>query len=200
MEDIIQNQRNTKNDELVMKLESVLFWKAEPTKISELIKILNVKESSLLEVIHKLELILENHGISIIKTEKEISLVTSPRTSELIQKLQKEDLTKNLSKATLETLNIILYRGPVKRVEIDYIRGVNSQFTIRTLLIRGLIQRKQGENDERAYVYNPTIETLAFLGIKNVKDLPEYESVNQDIDAFLSEEDNKDNQDQDEKN
>jgi segregation and condensation protein B len=174
------------NSEKQKQIESVLFWKGEPTKISELAKILNCSEKEISAEIENLKQSLEGRGVVVVETEKEVSLVTAPENSELIQQLQKEELTKDLSKATLETLTIVLYRGPVKRAEIDYIRGVNSQFTLRTLLVRGLIEKKQASDDERAYVYAPSIEALNFLGVSDVKELPEYSEVNSDIENFLN--------------
>ena len=170
---------------LEQKIESILFWKGEPMKISDLSKTLEVSEDEINSALENLKNSLVGRGISIIEQDKKIVLVTSPESSEIIEKLQKEELTKDLTKATLETLSIILYRGPIKRAEIDYIRGVNSQFSIRNLLIRGLIDKKTDPKDERAYVYKPSIELLAYMGVEKVEDLPDYESVNNDIDGFL---------------
>lgn len=178
-------------ENLEQKIESVLFWKAEPVKISELAKMFEVNQTEINTSIENLKLSLDNRGISIIINDETVSLVTAPESAEIIQKLQKEELTKNLSKAALETLSIIMYRGPIKRSDIDYIRGVNSQFTLRALLVRGLIDKKQDKNDERAYVYNVSTDTLAHIGVSSVNDLPEFESVNSDIDNFLNSNDNE---------
>ncbi len=77
----------------------------------------------------------------------------------------------------METLAIILYQGPVKRSQIDYVRGVNSQFILRNLLVRGLIDRSLDPADERVFVYSPSLELLSYLGVSSVKDLPEFEKV-----------------------
>jgi segregation and condensation protein B len=179
------------NNELLEKqIESILFWKAEPVTFSDLAKILQVPVETIKESAQNLLLKTRDRGMVLIVNNEEISLVTSPETSELIEKLQKEELTKDLSKAALETLSIILYRGPMKRADIDYIRGVNSQFILRILLIRGLIDKKVDEKDERAYVYTASTDALAYLGVQQVKDLPQYEEVNRDIDTFLEKQKN----------
>lgn len=179
------------NNELLEKqIESILFWKAEPVTFSELAKILNVSTENIKESAQNLLVKTQERGMVLIINNEEISLVTSPETSELIEKLQKEELTKDLSKAALETLSIILYRGPMKRADIDYIRGVNSQFILRILLVRGLIDKKVDERDERAYVYTASTDALAYLGVQQVKDLPQYEEVNRDIDTFLEKQKN----------
>jgi len=173
------------DNELEKQIESVLFWKAEPLTVSELTKILSAKSSEVAAAIENLKVNLANRGISLITNNDEVYLVTSPESAKLIERLQKEELTKDLSRAALETLSIILYRGPLKRSDIDYIRGVNSQFILRVLLVRGLIDKKIDPKDERAYIYSPTIDTLAHLGVQSVRDLPEYSQVNTDIESFL---------------
>ena len=86
----------------------------------------------------------------------------------------------------METLSIILYQGPISRSDIDYIRGVNSQFILRNLLIRGLIERIDNPNDARSFLYKVSINLLANLGINKIEELPEYEQVKKDIDLFKS--------------
>lgn len=174
------------NIELQKKIESILFWKGEPVKTSELAGMLEVKENEIDSVITSLQESMANRGLSIIVHDKKAVMTTAPSSASIIEKLQKEELTKDLSKAALETLSIILYRGPMRRSSIDYIRGVNSQFILRILLVRGLIEKRQDPKDERAFIYRPTLEMLAHLGLQKIEDLPEFTEVNTDIDAFLS--------------
>ncbi|HEY4498607.1 MAG TPA: SMC-Scp complex subunit ScpB, partial [Candidatus Paceibacterota bacterium] len=119
-----------------------------------------------------------------VRKEDEVMLGTAPELSELIQTLTKEELSKDLGKAGLETLSIILYFGPITRSEIDYIRGVNSTFVLRTLLIRGLIERVQNKADQRSFLYKPTFELLSHLGIKDIQHLPEYKVARNELEAF----------------
>ncbi|KKR79438.1 MAG: Segregation and condensation protein B, partial [Candidatus Nomurabacteria bacterium GW2011_GWA2_40_9] len=97
--------------------------------------------------------------------------------------LQKEELNKDLSKSSLETLSVILYKNGVNRREIDYIRGVNSSFTLRALSVRGLVERVLDPADSRRYVYKPTFELLSFMGIKSVEELPDYATVLSTLEA-----------------
>jgi segregation and condensation protein B len=121
------------------------------------------------------------------KTEnknEEVMLGTSPEASKLIEQITKEELTKDLGKAALETLSVILYKGPVKRSDIDYIRGVNSTFILRNLLIRGLVEKKQAPDDARASVYSASFELLAHLGVAEIKNLPNFELVQEELKNF----------------
>ena len=168
------------------QIESILFWKAEPVKISDLAKILEVSVEQVNEAAAALNANLENRGIGLLNNNHELSLITAAENGPLIEKLLKEELNKELSKAALETLSIILYKGPMKRSEIDYIRGVNSQFIIRNLMIRGLVDKEQNPNDERGFFYKASADLLNFMGIKSVAEMPEYEKVRTDIDNFMN--------------
>ncbi len=174
------------NIELQKKIESILFWKGEPVKVGKLAEMLGVKEKEVIPAVEALQQSMSDRGLSIIVQDKKVVMTTAPTSSLIIEKLQKEELTKDLSKAALETLSIILYRGPMKRCQIDYIRGVNSQFILRVLLVRGLIEKRSDPKDERAYIYRPTLEMLAHLGLQKLEDLPEFVEVNTDIDTFLT--------------
>ena len=77
----------------------------------------------------------------------------------------------------MEALSAVLYRGPLSRAGIDFIRGVNSSQTLRTLTLRGLLRRIPNPKDERSFLYEPTTELLAELGVSRLQDLPDYAQV-----------------------
>ena len=79
---------------------------------------------------------------------------------------------------------IILYQGPISRAELDYIRGVNSQFILRNLLVRGLIEKIDNPKDQRSFLYKPTLQLLSFIGISKIEDIPDFQSVKSDIENF----------------
>lgn len=166
---------------LEQKIEAILFWKAEPLSFERLAKMLETEKEEIEKAIPELEKNLENRGVHLIKKENEIMLGTAPELSELIASLTKEELLRDLGKAGQETLAIIIYRGPVSRSEIDYIRGVNSQFILRNLLIRGIVERIENPSDKRVFMYKPTFELLQYLGVAKVEDLPEYERIRSEM-------------------
>ena len=169
--------------DLEQKIEAILFFKGEPMSRKRLAEFLGVGQIEINEALEKLKKNLKNRGIVLQEKEDEIMLGTAPELSKLIEKLQKEELNKELSKASLETLSIILYKNGVNRSLIDYIRGVNSSFTLRALSIRGLIEKNLDPEDNRRYIYKPTFELLSFLGVKSVQELPEYDTVNNSIES-----------------
>ncbi len=172
---------------LESQIEAILFWKGEPIsrkKLSEVLPAqagLKVGQIEINEGIEKLKENLKGRGIVMIEKDDDIMLGTAPELSELIEGLQKEKLNKELSKASLETLSIVLYKNGVSRAEIDYIRGVNSSFTLRALSVRGLVEKMLDPKDNRRYIYKPSFELLSYMGIKGVEELPDYAEVSNSI-------------------
>lgn len=169
---------------LESQIEALLFWKAEPISIKKLANLLKKSEDEIKESLINLQQSFNGRGLTLIQFEDEVTLGTAKEMSEIIESLTKEELAKDLGKAGLETLSIILYQGPLSRADIDYIRGVNSQFILRNLLIRGLIERVDNPKDQRSFLYKPTLELLSFLGVSKVEDIPDFEKVKADIEQF----------------
>jgi segregation and condensation protein B len=173
--------------QLDTQIESILFWKGEPMKLKKLAEIFNVNIEEIEKALTLLEEKLTNRGITLLRLSDEVSLGTKKEAGELIEKLTKEEIVRDLGKAGLETLTIILYKGPVSRSDIDYIRGVNSQFILRNLLIRGLVERIPNPKDERSYLYKPTFDLLKYLGLTKIEELPEFEIFKKTIDNHQKE-------------
>ncbi len=171
---------------LSSQIEAILFWKAEPVSLKKLAQLLNTDIEAIKLGLFELENALKGRGLTLVQTDDEVILGTSKEMSTLIEQLTKDELTKSLSKASLETLSIVLYQGPISRAEIDHVRGVNSQFILRELLIRGLVERIDNPNDARSFLYKPTLDLLSQMGIEKLDKLPEYESIRKDIEGFKS--------------
>jgi segregation and condensation protein B len=179
---------------LDQQLEAVLFWKAEPVSIAELAKIFKVTEDQIRAAVTVLEEKLKGRGVALVFSDDSVSLQTVGEASALIEDLTKEELQKEIGKAGLEALAIILYLGPISKREIEHIRGVNSSFVLRTLLIRGLAERVQSPTDQRVFLYKPTIEAQSYLNVSKIEQLPDYEKVRQDIERFKKESENGENE------
>ncbi len=172
---------------LSSQIEAILFWKAEPVSIKKLASLLNVDSQAARQGLAELEQALRGRGLTLVQTDEDVMLGTAKEFSPLIEQLTKEDLVRDLGKAGLETLSIILYQGPISRADIDYIRGVNSQFILRNLLIRGFVERVDNPTDARSFLYKTTLDLLSHLGLTKREDLPEYEQVKKDIESFKGE-------------
>lgn len=169
---------------LKQHIEAILFWKGDPLSMSHLLRITRASKENIEKALEELDADLKNRGIVLIQHEGEYTLGTNPESSKLIEAVRTEELSKDLGRAGLETLAIVLYQGPIRRSEIDYIRGVNSNFILRNLLIRGLIERKTDPNDSRAAVYSPSMDILRFLGITKVSELKDFDVVKETIQQF----------------
>lgn len=180
------------------QLEAILFYKNEPVEIKKLAGILGANEGEVRQGLQNLQGSLEGRGICLILTDGEASLATAPQMSTLIEQIAKDEMSKEIGKAGLETLAIILYnKEGVSRRRIDFIRGVNSSFILRNLLTRGLVERAQSKDDQRGFIYKPTALLLAHIGIDDLSKLPEFESLEKELgQAFdlLETEENEQNQ------
>jgi len=169
---------------LQKQIEAVLFWKGEPISIKKLSQIFGKKEDEISSALKEIEKKLEGRGVSLIFKEDEVTLGTSKDTSDIIEKLTKEELIKDLGRAGLETLSIIIYQGPISRAEIDYIRGVQSNFILRNLMIRGLVEKVPNPKDMRGFLYKSTFELLSHLGLTKIEDMPEYVNARAEIESY----------------
>ena len=180
----MNNESRNSEKNLSAEIEAVLFFKNEPVKVLWLEKTLKKSSEEVKNALIELKSALSARGIVLVEKDSEVALRSAPEHSETLVELRKEELSRDLGKAGLETLSIILYQSPVTRAEIDYIRGVNSTFIIRNLLVRGLIEKISNPKDARSFLYRPTFSLLSFLGISNINELPEYEEVQKEISQF----------------
>jgi segregation and condensation protein B len=167
---------------LSAQIEAVLFFKSEPVAVKKLAAMLKTGEDDVLSALTELETTLAHRGIALVRNGDEVELRTAPAVSSLIESLTKEELSRDLGKAGLETIAIILYKGAAKRNDIDYIRGVNSSFILRNLLIRGLIERESDSG--RGFLYKPTTDLLAHMGVAKLEQLPEFDKVKEALASF----------------
>lgn len=164
---------------LSSSLEAVLFAAGEPLQKKRLLALLDTNAEGLSDAVNALRITLEGRGLSLIETDSELDLRTSPEAAEKVQKLREGELSRDLGKASLETLALILYKGGATRSEIDWVRGVNSSAAVRVLLLRGLIERKEDANDKRRVRYVATVDALAHLGASTLSELPRYAEFHQ---------------------
>lgn len=166
---------------LQQKIESLLFYKNEPVSFSWLAGKIGVQKNDIISSVEGMLDFYENRGLTLVLSDDKVSLLTSENTNDLISSIAKDTEERELSKQALETLAIILYKGKIAKQELDYIRGVNSVFILRNLLIRGLIEKKSNPEDKRSFMYSVTHDTLAFLGIQKVSDLPQFDEFSKKI-------------------
>ncbi len=164
-------------------LEGLLFYKSQPLKKAYIAKQFTVSEEDLRTTLDTLRARLATGATRLLETDTDIELVTAPELAPFIEELRKQDIKSDIGKAGAETLAIVLYQGPISRTDIDRIRGVNSSFILRNLLIRGLIQRAP-DTKGTGYVFSIAPTLLAHLGITQKEDLPEFARIADALETF----------------
>jgi len=177
---------------LESKIEGLLFYKGEGVEIKKLAETFKVSTEEIEEALKNLETSLSERGLVVVRKDNQVVLGISADLSPVIEEIRKDEITKELTKSSLETLSIILYKNGVSRSEIDYIRGVNSSFILRNLLVRGLIEKTIDQKDSRRFLYRPTFDTLTFMGITSIKELPNYEEVRSQLQEIIKQEEKND--------
>lgn len=172
-------------------IESIVLFKGQPVSYKEMGTLLDKTSEEIKSAVIELSTKHQEGGMSIVYTDYECELVTNKEQAELISKLQKQETDSELSNASLETLSIILYMGPIARSMIDFIRGVNSQFTLRSLLVRGLIEKDQ---NSKTPMYTASLDTIKFLGLNKVDELPNFQEIKHELAQFIKENSQNDNQ------
>lgn len=159
---------------MLRSIIALLFVSGEPMTITQMASLLNTEESEVVNNLEEIKKYLDQGGLCLLIASDGLSIVVKSEYSELIDSFKKEELKGDLTPATIQVLTLIAYMEEVSRKDISFIRGVQSSQSIRTLTIRGLIERK-GENCRL------TTEALRYLGINSSKELPEYENINKEL-------------------
>ena len=162
----------------LQKLEAILFTSGTGITKKQLAKQVGCNDKQLEQLLGQLQEQRATSGIVIVDDGMQVALATHPSLADYMEDIRKNEETAPLSKAMQETLSIIAYAGPIAKVELDFLRGVNTQYTLRRLAMRGLIQEKR---KARTRLLSPTVEFLLHLGIQQVEELPDYTTVRQKI-------------------
>jgi segregation and condensation protein B len=157
-------------------LEALLFASDMPVELRRLRDIIpGVSEADLVTSIEALNGEYEREGrpFRIVEVAGGFQYETTPPFGPFIEKLFHTRVRPKLSRASLETLAIIAYKQPISKAEIDALRGVDSEASIRTLQNRDLVEAKgRGETVGKPILYGTSREFLRYFGLNDIKDLP----------------------------
>lgn len=156
-------------------LEALLFVSTGPISVPELKPLTGLSEAEVRDMME--ELIQEYReragGMLITEIAGGWQMFTNPEYAEWVKKFKGVAKLQKLSLPALETMAIIAYKQPLIKAEVDDLRGVNSDGTIKTLLDRRLIKivgRKEAPG--RPLLYGTTREFLEYFGLKDLTGLP----------------------------
>ncbi|MCX8070030.1 MAG: SMC-Scp complex subunit ScpB [Thermodesulfovibrionales bacterium] len=156
-------------------IEAIIFSSSGPIAVKDLQKVININEQEIMNAINQLieEYSKRDSGIKIIEIAGGYQMATRPEYGTWIRKFKKNTHSSKLSQASLETLAIIAYKQPMTKLEIDHIRGVNSDGAVKSLIDRRLIKIVgKKEAPGRPFLYGTTNDFLQYFGLKNLTELP----------------------------
>jgi segregation and condensation protein B len=156
------------------QLQAILFVASEPVSLERLATATQHPPADVRSALDQLAKSLDSSGLRLSTLGKKYRLVTAPEVAAVIRAFLQEASRTELSRAALETLAIIAYRGPITKLQIETIRGVSSDTMIRNLLARGLIT-ESGRSQEpgRPVQYGITHAFLQHFGLTSPDDLPD---------------------------
>lgn len=157
-------------------LEALLFIHGEPLSYKKIGTVLGIPPDEIEQFIegYKRSLEASGRGLQLIADREKAQLTTRPEFNTILEDFVKEEITEDLTPASLEALSIVTYLGPISRAKLEYLRGVNSIIILRSLMIRGLVERFPDPEHPSGFLYQTTFDLMKHLGITDKKDLPEF--------------------------
>lgn len=168
------------NQPLHTTIAAILFVASKPLTTKQIARKIAADESAVVDAVEVLKARYNQpeSGIHIFGDDGGIQMGTNPACAEAVDLFVSDEVAGELTKAQLETLTVVAYRGPITRPELEEIRGVNCSVILRNLMIRGLVEQV---DDPSAILppYALTTEALRHLGVTSVSELPEYDVLRQ---------------------
>jgi segregation and condensation protein B len=153
-------------------LEALLFVAERPLSRREIAALAGTDRDTVDARLGDLEVGLRERGIRLVTDADRVELATAAEGGALVARYIGADAVR-LSNASMETLAIVAYRQPVTKSAIERIRGVDSDYTIRTLLHRRLVvELGRSEAPGRPFLYGTGFEFLERFGLTSLEELP----------------------------
>jgi segregation and condensation protein B len=161
------------------QLEALLFASDAPLPLERIAEALEIDPFDARAAVDALMAACQEpgRGLAVAEVGGGVRLVTRPEHAALLMSLQRLRLKSRLSRAAVETLTIVAYRQPISRPEIEQLRGVSTESVLTHLLERRLVRvvgRKPTPG--RPVLYGTTPEFLEHFGLRDLEDLPPFES------------------------
>jgi segregation and condensation protein B len=157
-------------------LEALLFVAERPLSRREIAAVAGVDRATVDARLGDLEVSLAGRGIRLVASDDRVELVTAPDAGPLVARYVGADATR-LSPASLETLAIVAYRQPLTKSVIERIRGVDSEYSLRSLLHRRLVvELGRAESPGRPFLYGTSFDFLERFGLTSLEELPPLDS------------------------
>jgi segregation and condensation protein B len=162
---------------LVRQLEAVLFVADTPVPLSTLVESVSASEEEVVEALQKLGASLQNgSALQIVRIAGGYQLCTQPAYAEVVAAFLKP-AKQRLSRSLMEVLAIVAYRQPVTLAEIEAVRGVQSDYSVRQLVERRLVKEVgRRHTPGRPLLYGTTQQFLHQFNLEDLSQLPKLEA------------------------
>lgn len=156
-------------------IEAILFVSGEPVQVADIAHSLNMTALELETAVESLkdDYDTDQRGLRLNRFGGGIQLSIRPEYAPYVESLLQPIQKQSLSQAALETLSIIAYRQPATKSDIEAVRGVKCDYSVQSLLNKGLI-REAGRKEAlgRPILYETTEKFLQHFGIEDLDELP----------------------------
>ena len=188
-------------NEIPQILEAILFVAGEPVAVADLAQALEVSEMEIMHAVEELsrppylfgppveelQRECERRGVTIHRYGDHLRMETRPEYAPYVERLLQPVQRQTLSQTAMETLAVIAYRQPVTKGEVEQVRGVKCDYSVQSLLHKGLI-REAGRKEAlgRPILYATTDRFLEHFGISDIRELPPLPSAQEKVDEPLT--------------
>ena len=170
-------------------IEAILFVAGEPVGIGDVATALGLTELETVQTVEEMQrqYDLERRGVTLRRYGDHLRMETRPEYAPYVERLLQPVQRQTLSQTAMETLAVIAYRQPVTKGEVEQVRGVKCDYSVQSLLHKGLI-REAGRKEAlgRPILYATTDRFLEHFGISDIRELPPLPSAQEKVDEPLT--------------
>src|SRR5690625_5068638 len=179
--------------DIIPHVEALIFASERPLSAIEILDYVNQStgfldnQVNINQVTSAIEAIIEKYdsdfySFNIVESGGGFQFLTKPEFHATVARINGDKYVKRLSKASLETLSIIAYKQPITKSEIEYVRGVNSDYSVHKLLEKDLVEIKGRKEDApgKPLLYVTSDSFMDYFGLNSPADLPKIKEVRQD--------------------
>lgn len=160
--------------ETAQEIIQTLLYFGEATSVKDIADFLQIDNEIVMSQIGNVRTALLALGMTLAQSGEKYEVLLSEKISSIVSAKKLENLKGELSESALQTLAVIFYKNNPTKAEIDFIRGVDSGRSLKTLLLRGLVEKIESKNKK---TYIPTIETIKYLGLNTKEDILDQEEI-----------------------
>lgn len=176
-------------NEIPQIIEAILFVAGEPVAVADLAAALGISEMETIRAVEELDRTLDGgaRGIALKRYGDHLRLETRAEYAPYVERLLQPVQRQTLSQTAMETLAVIAYRQPTTKGEVEQVRGVKCDYSIQSLMQKGLIQevgRKEALG--RPILYATTDRFLEHFGISDIRELPPLPNPAEKVDEPLT--------------